>query len=79
MASIDSLNARRTLDAGGKTYHYYSLAAAEAAGLAGVSRLPVSLKVLLENLLRFEDGVSVDEDDLRAFAAWLSNKGQTEH
>jgi aconitate hydratase len=55
------------------------LSAAEDAGLAGVQRLPVSLKVLLENLLRFEDGVSVDEGDLRAFAAWLSNKGQAEH
>jgi aconitate hydratase len=79
MASIDSLMTRRELTAGGKTYHYYSLPGAEAAGLAGISRLPVSLKVLLENLLRFEDGVSVGEDDLRAFSAWLDNKGKTEH
>jgi aconitate hydratase len=79
MASIDSLKTRRALEVGGKTYHYYSLRAAEDAGLSGVSRLPVSLKVLLENLLRFEDGVSVGEDDLRAFAAWLENRGRTEH
>ncbi|HEY3799325.1 MAG TPA: aconitate hydratase AcnA [Caulobacteraceae bacterium] len=79
MASIDSLKTRRELSAGGKTYHYYSLRAAEDAGLAGVSRLPVSLKVLLENLLRFEDGVSVGEDDLKAVSAWLQNKGASEH
>ncbi|HEY1426649.1 MAG TPA: aconitase family protein, partial [Caulobacteraceae bacterium] len=79
MASIDSLKTRRELTAGGKTYHYYSLPAAEEAGLAGVARLPVSLKVLLENQLRFEDGASVGEDDLRAFAAWVDNKGATEH
>jgi aconitate hydratase len=79
MASIDSLKTRRELTVGGKTYHYYSLPAAEDAGLAGVSRLPVSMKVLLENQLRFEDGVSVGEDDLKAVAAWLENKGKVEH
>src|SRR5580692_4522978 len=79
MSSIDSLKTRRELTAGGKTYHYYSLRAAEDAGLAGVSHLPVSLKVLLENQLRFEDGVSVGEDDLKAFASWLNNKGAAEH
>ncbi|HTX51513.1 MAG TPA: aconitate hydratase AcnA, partial [Caulobacteraceae bacterium] len=79
MASIDSLKTRRELSAGGKTYQYYSLAAAEDAGLAGIGRLPVSLKVLLENQLRFEDGLTVGDDDLQAFAAWLTNKGSTEH
>jgi aconitate hydratase len=79
MASIDSLNTRRELSVGGTTYHYYSLPAAEEAGLAGVSRLPVSMKVLLENLLRYEDGVSVGDDDLKALAAWLDNKGKVEH
>jgi len=79
MSSIDSLKTRRELTAGGKTYHYYSLRAAEDAGLAGVSRLPVSLKVLLENQLRFEDGISVGEDDLKAFASWVNNKGAAEH
>jgi len=79
MPSIDSLKTRRTLKVGSKTYHYYSLPAAEEAGLAGVSRLPVSMKVLLENQLRFEDGVSVGDDDLKAVAAWLENKGRVEH
>ena len=79
MASVDSLKARRELTVGGKTYVYYSLRAAEEAGLAGTSSLPVSMKVLLENLLRNEDGVSVAEDDLKAVAAWLQNKGSVEH
>ena len=75
MPSIDSLNTRRELTVGKKTYQYYSLPAAEEAGLTGISRLPVSMKVLLENLLRNEDGVSVTADDLKAVAAWLENKG----
>ena len=79
MSSLDSLNTRRDLSVGSKTYHYYSLAAAEEAGLAGASRLPVSMKVLLENLLRNEDGVSVTADDLKALAAWVDNKGQVQH
>jgi len=79
MPSIDSLKTRRTLKVGSKTYHYYSLPAAEEAGLTGVSRLPVSMKVLLENQLRFEDGVSVGDDDLKAVAAWLENRGRVEH
>jgi aconitate hydratase len=79
MASIDSLNTRRELKVGGKTYTYYSLRAAEAAGLEGISHLPVSMKVLLENLLRNEDATSVGEDDLKAVAAWVNNKGSVEH
>jgi aconitate hydratase len=79
MASIDSLNTRRDLVVGDKTYTYYSLRAAEAAGLSGIARLPVSMKVLLENLLRNEDAVSVGGDDLKALAAWLENKGSVEH
>ena len=79
MPSIDSLHARKDLTVGDKTYQYYSLRAAEAAGLAGVSRLPVSMKVLLENLLRNEDGDSVSEADLKAVAAWIDNRGKTEH
>jgi len=79
MPSIDSLQTRKDLTVGDKTYQYYSLPAAEAAGLKDVSRLPVSMKVLLENLLRNEDGDSVSEDDLRAVAAWLDNKGKVEH
>ncbi|THD77487.1 MAG: aconitate hydratase AcnA [Phenylobacterium sp.] len=79
MASVDSLKTRRELVVGDKTYAYYSLRAAEEAGLSGVSRLPISMKVLLENLLRNEDGKSVGEDDLRAIAAWIDNKGAVEH
>ncbi len=79
MASLDTLNTRRELSVGGKKYTYYSLRCAEAAGLKGVSRLPASMKVLLENLLRNEDGDSVKEGDLRAVANWLENKGAVEH
>ncbi len=79
MASIDSLKTRRTLKAGKSSYDYYSLRAAEEAGLSGISRLPVSMKVLLENLLRNEDGQDTREADLRAVAAWVENKGAVEH
>ncbi len=66
----ETLKTRRTLSVAGKTYDYFSLAAAERAGLAGIGRLPYSLKILLENLLRHEDGRSVTVDDLKAVAAW---------
>ncbi|MBX3477456.1 MAG: aconitate hydratase AcnA [Brevundimonas sp.] len=79
MPSIDSLKTRQDLSVGRKKYAYYSLPAAEEAGLAGISRLPRSMKVLLENLLRNEDGVSVAEADLKAVAAWIENKGAVEH
>ncbi|MFN3932322.1 MAG: aconitate hydratase AcnA [Brevundimonas sp.] len=79
MPSNDSFKTRQDLSVGRKKYAYYSLPAAEEAGLAGISRLPRSMKVLLENLLRNEDGVSVTEADLRAVAAWVDNKGSVEH
>ena len=79
MSSLDSLDVRRQLDVGSSTYAYYSLAAAEASGLHGISRLPVSMKVLLENLLRNEDGVTVTETDLKAFSTWVEDKGQVQH
>ena len=79
MASIDSLKTRRELTVGDTTYIYYSLPAAEEAGLAGLARLPASMKVLLENLLRNEDGATVGADDIKALAAWLDNKGAVEH
>ena len=79
MASNDSLKTRRELTVGDKTYVYYSLRAAEEAGLSNVARLPVSMKVLLENLLRNEDGATVGPDDLKALAAWIDNKGAVEH
>jgi aconitate hydratase len=76
MASLDSFKCRKTLTVGTKKYVYYSLKAAEKNGLAGISRLPFSMKVLLENLLRFEDGRSVTKADIEAVAAWLNDKGK---
>ena len=73
--SLDSFKSKKTLTVNGKEYVYYSLAEAEKNGLEGISALPFSLKVLLENLLRFEDGRSVTADDIRAVAAWLADKG----
>src|SRR5687768_5926266 len=75
--SLDSFKCRRTLDVAGKSYVYFSLPEAEKNGLAGISRLPFSLKVLLENLLRFEDGRSVKADDIRAVAEWLKERCST--
>ena len=72
--SLDSFKSRRTLTVGSASYDYYSLPDAEKNGLAGISRLPFSLKVLLENLLRHEDGRTVTADDIRAMAAWLSTR-----
>ncbi len=69
----DSLNTRSTLNVGGASYAYYSLPKA-AETLGDVSRLPYSMKVLLENLLRFEDGVTVTKDDLQAMADWLKER-----
>jgi hypothetical protein len=73
--SLDSFKCRKTLTVGTKKYVYYSLKAAEKNGLAGISKLPFSMKVLLENLLRFEDGRSVTKADIEAFVGWLVDKG----
>jgi aconitate hydratase len=70
VTSLDSFQCRRTLKAGGKSYDYYDLKVAEKNGLKGASRLPFSLKVLLENLIRFEDGRTVTKDDIKALAFW---------
>ncbi|WP_406854730.1 aconitate hydratase AcnA [Alsobacter sp. KACC 23698] len=78
MTSIDSFKARKKLQVGDKSYTYYSLKDAEANGLAGVSSLPFSLKVLLENLLRFEDGRTVTKSDIESVAEWLASKGAAE-
>ena len=78
MPSLNSFNARTTLSAGGKTYTYFDLNRASANGLGDISRLPVSLKVLLENLLRTEDGVAVKKADILAMTSWLVNKGKNE-
>src|SRR5689334_16408333 len=70
----DSLKTRRTLNVGGKSYDYFSLPEAAKAGLGNIDRLPMSLKVLLENLLRYEDGRTVTVDDVKAVGAWLKDK-----
>ncbi|MDJ0945055.1 MAG: aconitate hydratase AcnA [Kiloniellales bacterium] len=73
-AGTDTLKTRQTLSVGGKDYDYYSLKAAEEAGLGDLSRLPFSLKVLLENLLRYEDGRSVTVEDIKALAGWTQER-----
>jgi aconitate hydratase len=70
MPSLDSLNCRRSLEVAGKTYHYFSLPEA-AKRLGEIDKLPMSMKVLLENLLRWEDDETVSATDLKALADWL--------
>ena len=72
--SLDSFNCRRTLDVDGDEYDYFDLKEAEANGLIGIANLPFSLKVLLENLLRHEDGRTVTSDDIRGIALWLQER-----
>ncbi|ODR93559.1 aconitate hydratase [Methyloceanibacter stevinii] len=74
MTSLDSFKCRRTLKVGKHEYEYFDLKVAEKEGLHGVGKLPFSLKVLLENLLRHEDGRTVTSDDIRALAEWVQNK-----
>ena len=74
MTSLDSFRCCKTLQVGSKTYAYFSLPTAERNGLKGISRLPYSMKVLLENLLRNEDGRTVTKDDIKAIAEWLKSK-----
>ena len=78
MPSLNSFNARTTLSAAGKSYDYFDLKRAAENGLGDISRLPVSLKVLVENLLRTEDGVAVKKADILAMTSWLVNKGKNE-
>ncbi|MFJ3520971.1 aconitate hydratase AcnA [Pseudomonas sp. NPDC090203] len=73
MPSLDSLKSLKTLQIDSKTYHYFSLPDA-AKTLGDLSRLPMSLKVLLENLLRWEDNQTVSGDDLKALASWLTER-----
>ncbi|WP_425080426.1 aconitate hydratase AcnA [Ruegeria arenilitoris] len=73
----DSAKTRRSLSVNGKSIAYYSIRAAQEAGLGDFSRLPAALKVVLENILRFEDdGFSVSVDDIKAFAEWGANGGK---
>lgn len=74
MTSKDTLKTHRTLTVNNINYDYYSLPVAEQAGLEGLSKLPFSLKILLENLLRHEDDLSVNLDDIKAITHWLKNK-----
>ncbi|WP_153771439.1 aconitate hydratase AcnA [Labrenzia sp. CE80] len=69
--SLDTFKSKKTLTVGGKSYTYFSIPDAEKNGLEGVSKLPSSMKVVLENLLRFEDGRTVTAEDIRAVAQWL--------
>ena len=73
----DTAKTRKTLKVGDQSVAYYSIPAAQAAGLGDFSKLPAALKVVLENLLRFEDGgFSVSVDDIKAFSAWADNGGK---
>jgi aconitate hydratase len=72
--SQDSFKSRKTLKVGSKTYVYFSLAAAEKNGLKGISKLPYSMRVLLENLLRHEDGNTVTKSDIEAVVAWARSR-----
>ncbi len=72
----DSAKTRKTLKSGDQSVAYYSIKAAEDAGLGDFSRLPAALKVVLENMLRFEDDKTVAQDDIKAFSKWAENGGK---
>lgn len=71
--SLDSFKTRRTLEVSGKAYDYFSLQEAKSSGLENVDRLPVSLKILLENLLRYEDNNTVTRQDIEILGNWATN------
>ena len=73
----DSARARKTLTLKDTSLAYYSIPEAEARGLGAFSRLPAALKVVLENMLRFEDGKTVTLDDIKAFGDWVQNGGKS--
>src|SRR4030095_6637177 len=70
MSTVNSFGTHTTLGVGGRTYRLYSLPALEKAGFGAIARMPYSMKVLLENLLRHEDGRFVQAADVEAFAKW---------
>tara|TARA_R110002110_G_scaffold56692_3_gene160792 strand:+ start:2175 stop:4949 length:2775 start_codon:yes stop_codon:yes gene_type:complete len=72
----DTAKTRKTLTSGSQSIAYYSIPAAQEAGLGDFSNLPAALKVVLENMLRFEDGKTVTVDDIKAFAEWGANGGK---
>ena len=79
MSHPDSFKCRKTLLVDGKPYVYFDLQEAERNGLTGASRLPFSMKVILENLLRNEDGRTVLAADIRACANWVDDRGKAGH
>ena len=76
VVGLDTAKARKTLTVNGETLAYYSIPAAQASGLGDFSNIPASLRVVLENMLRFEDGKTVTVDDIRAFAQWAEQGGK---
>ena len=79
VTGTDTAKTRRDLTVAGQTVSYYSIPAATEAGLGDFSRLPAALKVVLENMLRFEDGgFTVSVDDIKAFADWAQNGGKSD-
>ena len=72
--SKNSFKSLSKISINNKDYKYYSLKEAEKNGLDGISKLPKSLKVLLENLLRFEDDITVDKKQILALKDWVKNK-----
>ena len=70
----NSYKALKSININGREYRYYSLAEAEKNGLKNISKLPKSLKVLLENLLRYEDDLSVTKDQIEALKNWVKEK-----
>ena len=72
----DTANTRKIITINGKSFAYYSIPAAQAAGLGDFSRVPAALKVVLENMLRFEDGKTVSVEDIKAFGTWAANGGK---
>ena len=73
----NSYNSLKKISINNKEYNYYSLSEAEKNGLEGISKLPKSLKVLLENLLRYEDDLSVTKSQIEAIKNWLETKNQS--
>ena len=72
----DTAKTRKTITINGKSLAYYSIPAAQAAGLGDFSKIPAALKVVLENMLRFEDGKTVSVEDIKAFGVWAEQGGQ---
>ena len=75
--SKDSFKSLKKLKVDNKIYNIFSLKEAEKNGLSGISKLPNSLKVLLENLLRFEDGLTVNKTQIESISKWVKDKSST--